>query len=124
MADHILNRIAEPNLVSIRPFKPGIERNAGAAWSFRDSVSNGKNVRTFYHHGTAMMEFSRPVGCAEVGAGGWEFSPLSSGWLSVSDQSGCNAVGRAYGWYFNRAGAKRGADGCGWVPSSAVGRAG
>lgn len=123
MSNLFTPRLADPNSSTVREFRPGRSFPINSGWTFQDAILDGVATRTFSHHGTDMMRFSRPASDTTVGAGGWTFEPLSSGWFSVSDQSGCSLIGHAYGWTYNRVGVKQaereGVDparrGCGWV---------
>ena len=74
------------------------------AWSFHDliqpCVGGTFAVRYVYHYATRMGVFV-------YDSGRWDFSPISTGWGSVSDQGGMNRMLKGYGWYYSRKGGAR-----------------
>jgi hypothetical protein len=101
------------------PHKSGKRRNVGN-WSFVDSTNDAFGVRrtpeavrlwnlsplnrsffgeirSVYHYGTLMGSFI--LGKDEKT---WEFTPISVGWGSASDQQGMNKILANYGWKYRR----------------------
>lgn len=66
------------------PFKDGQKKTIGA-WSFED-FSDLVDVRQVFHYKTLMGQFE------DSPEFGWTFEPISTGWGSVSDQNGMNAI--------------------------------
>jgi hypothetical protein len=104
------------------PHKAGRRQNVGN-WSFVDSAnpygaSRTKEavrlwklsplnsdfdckVRSVYHYGTLMGAF-RLTKDEQT----WEFTPISTGWGSASDQQGMNKMLANYGWRYRRNGGR------------------
>jgi hypothetical protein len=102
------------------PHKEGRRQNVGK-WSFVDSALesfgelNAENlriwrlsplnrafrgeVREVWHYGTLMGAF-----VLTKDEQSWEFTPISAGWGSVSDQQGMNKIIANYGWRYRRNG--------------------
>lgn len=57
------------------------------------------SVRSVYHYGTLMGAF-RLTKDEQT----WEFTPISTGWGSASDQQGMNKILANYGWRYRRNG--------------------
>jgi len=55
-------------------------------------------IRSVWHHGTLMGSFRLTK------QGEWEFTPISRGWGSVSDQQGMNKILKGFGWVYRRNG--------------------
>ena len=79
-----------------KPFKDGKTRRVGN-WSFYDCFRDGYMTRVISHRGTVMGEFDSLTGFE------WGFSPVSTGWGSVSDQNGMNKIMPSR-WRFRRNG--------------------
>lgn len=97
----------DPLNANSAPFSAGKNRTASAGWTFEDKIVDGQARRTVHHYGTALCAFVLPVDCLTDSRPNWAIEPLSNGWYSVSDASGCAALGRRYGLTFCRVGVKR-----------------
>ena len=86
----------------LTPWREGQSRKV-STWRFFDrlGVDDSRSAqREVWHYSTLMGVFAYE-------SGEWRFYPVSTGWGSVSDQSGINKITKGYGFRYVRKGGAR-----------------